>query len=101
ERIGWGCARCSPLGQRSPELFERFGDLRISEGHFTGPGRPTAVLIQEPVSLHLVGKQENYPGVGGARSAQCLVTVVSVLEEVLAVVMRHQQRRRVPSLLDA
>ena len=38
---------------------------------------------------------------GGANSAQCLVTVVSVLEEVLAVVMRHEQRWRVPPLLDA
>ena len=59
------------------------------------------MLFQEPVSLDLAGKHENYPGVGGARSAQSLVAMVSVLEEVLAVVMRYQQRRRVPPPLDA
>ena len=45
------------------------------------------MLIPEPVSLHLVGEEEDRPGVGGARSAQRLTTVVPVLEEVFTVVM--------------
>ena len=85
----------------SPKIRERFGGLRIGETHLAGPGRPTSVFVQVSVSFHLIGKQENYPGVGGARSAQCLVTMVPVLKEVLAVVMRHQQRRGVPPVLDA
>jgi hypothetical protein len=49
-------SRCSPFGQRSPGMLERFGDLRIGETHFAGPDRPTSVLFQVSVSFHLTRK---------------------------------------------
>src|SRR5664280_3771956 len=61
----------------------------------------SAVLLQESVSFRFVSEEQDRPGVGGAAASKRLVTVIPVLQEVLAVAVRHQQRWRVPSMLDA
>ena len=53
----------------------------------SGCGRQASMLLQEPVSLHLVGEEEDHPGVVGARSEHRLAPVVPVLKEVVAVLM--------------
>jgi hypothetical protein len=45
------------------------------------------MLIHEAISLHLVGEEDDRPGMGCARSAQRLATVIALLEEIQAIVM--------------